>query len=269
VGQVKDSTKELLSLLLWTAGMFTRPTLRNLTDSYETWAYRNGFRRQIRHLQRQQFLEIEPPARAARAISERVLRLTDEGRLVALGGRDPELAWKRAWDEHWRFVVFDLPTIERRVRKRLIQSLRRRGYGWLQRSVWISPQAIPDDRELAVQTRANVKSLMVFENQPYTGERNQEMVAGAWDFAEINRRYARCLEILKACPKGRPRASRVDKFLREWIRRERQAWLAAVSVDPLLPESLLPDGYLGQEVWKRRVDSSRKTATLIQSFCRT
>ena len=36
MGQVKDSTKELLSLLLWTAGMFTRPTLRNLTDSYET-----------------------------------------------------------------------------------------------------------------------------------------------------------------------------------------------------------------------------------------
>jgi phenylacetic acid degradation operon negative regulatory protein len=258
---VKDSTKELLALLLWTSDMLARPTFRNLTDSYETWAYRKGFRRQARLLQRQKLLEIKPPAHAAPAVSERVLQLTEEGRLVALGGRDPGLAWKREWDGRWRLLAFDLPASEKTVRKRLTKSLRRRGCGWLQNSVWISPHPLPDGRELDAQTRIDVKSMVIFVGRPCAGETDQEIVSGAWDFVDINRRYARCLEILKRGPSLRD--SNADGF-RDWIRQEWRAWLWAVSVDPLLPKSLLPNGYLGQEVWKRRLDSSRRTAAALR-----
>ena len=38
------------------------PTFRNLTDSYESWAYRNGLLRQVVTLERQQFLERDATA---------------------------------------------------------------------------------------------------------------------------------------------------------------------------------------------------------------
>jgi len=34
---------------------------------------------------------------------------------------------------------------------------------------------------------------------------------------------------------------------------ERIAWQEAVSADPLLPEELLPAGYLGQTAWRERI----------------
>ena len=54
---MKPKTEEFLNLLLWSADQLMRPTFRNLTDSYESWAYRNGFMRQVATLERQQLLE--------------------------------------------------------------------------------------------------------------------------------------------------------------------------------------------------------------------
>ena len=235
--------------------MLARPTFRNLTGSYETWAYRKGFRRQVRSLARQKLVEIGPSTRAAPVAADRVLRLTAAGRLVALGGRDPQSAWNEAWDGRWRLVLFDLPATAGTIRNRLRNALRGRGWGWLQNSAWISPRPLVDQEELLAGSRVNVESIVAFEGRPCTGETDQEIVEGAWDFRQINRRYARCLEVLKSRPKKWPRDLATDEVLRAWIGREREAWLAAVSADPLLPERLLPEGYLGQEVWKQRLHS--------------
>jgi hypothetical protein len=54
---VQPKTEEVLNLLLWSADMLARPTFRNLTDSYESWAYRNGLLRQATTLERRQLLE--------------------------------------------------------------------------------------------------------------------------------------------------------------------------------------------------------------------
>src|SRR6185503_15788548 len=85
---MKAKTEELLYFLLWSAEKLMRPTFRNLTDSYESWAYRNGLIRQISTLERNRFLEAGESGSDAR-----LYRLTDEGRLRALGGRDPEICW--------------------------------------------------------------------------------------------------------------------------------------------------------------------------------
>jgi DNA-binding transcriptional regulator PaaX len=111
---MSSKTQEFLNLLLWSADMLARPTFRNLTDSYEAWAYRNGLLRQIGRLERQQFLE-----RDAAAPDDRVYRLTAKGRLQAIGGRDPQARWSREWDGHWRLVVFDVPTARNSYRSRL------------------------------------------------------------------------------------------------------------------------------------------------------
>ena len=100
-------TEELLYLLLWSAEMLIRPTFSNVTESFEGWAYRKGLMRQLAALEKQSLLE-----RDASQPKNRVYRLTEQGRLHALGGRDPQAQWARHWDEIWRLVLFDVPVGE-------------------------------------------------------------------------------------------------------------------------------------------------------------
>jgi phenylacetic acid degradation operon negative regulatory protein len=260
---MKAKTEELLYLLLWTCDMLSRPTFRNLTDSFESWAYRNGFHRQLADLERQSLLESSDGGGGP---AERVRRLTEAGRLHALGGRDPEACWRRKWDGRWRLVLFDLPAAEGTARNRLRNALRERGFGWLQNSVWISPHPMPDQAALLAGAQVNVESLLCLEARPSAGETDEEIVAGAWDFAEIDARYARHLQIIEACHKeGLRDAATAEAFLK-WAARERAAWLEAVSADPLLPERLLPPGYLGQKAWRARVATLRAFAEQMRSF---
>src|ERR1041385_6583810 len=105
---IKPKTEKLLSFLLWSCEKLARPTFRNLTDSYEGWVYRNGFDRQLGELRRQKLLESRSGERHP-SVAERVLRLSEAGRLHAWGGRDPEACWRRKWDGKWHLVLFDLP----------------------------------------------------------------------------------------------------------------------------------------------------------------
>lgn len=91
---MKAKTELLLYHLLWTSGMLMRPTFRNLNQSFEGWAYRNGFLRRIHELERQGFLE---SSRKPNSV-DRVYCLTVMGRLHALG-RDPATQWSRPWDK--------------------------------------------------------------------------------------------------------------------------------------------------------------------------
>ena len=80
---MQPKTEEFLNLLLWSADRLARPTFRNLTDSYESWAYRNGLLRQAATLERQQLLE-----RDDSSPEDRLHRLTAQWRLHVLGERD-------------------------------------------------------------------------------------------------------------------------------------------------------------------------------------
>src|ERR1017187_5189807 len=111
---MRPRTEEFLNLLLWSTEKLMRPTFRNLTDSYEGWAYRNGLMRRVASLEAQQFLERDPASP-----DDRVYRLTWQGRLHALGGRDPQARWAREWDGRWRLVLFDVPTSQNSHRVRL------------------------------------------------------------------------------------------------------------------------------------------------------
>src|SRR5216110_1906532 len=83
---MRSKTEELLNFLLWSSEKLARPTFRNLTESYESWAFRHRLFRQVDALEGQQLLE-----RDSRAPDDRAYRLTWRGRLHALGGRDPQV----------------------------------------------------------------------------------------------------------------------------------------------------------------------------------
>ena len=249
-----------MNFLLWSADMLMRPTFRNLTTAYETWAYRKGLNRQVTFLQGRKLVE-----RDSRRPAERVCRLTEQGRVHALGGRDPQAQWSRYWDGRWRIVLFDVPTGQNTRRARLQRYLRGRSFGCLQGSVWVTPDPVQGEREILAGGKVDVESLLLLEARPGAGESDAEIVAGAWNYVRINRSYEQHLEVLEKHPRGPLRNSAAAKALRLWASAEREAWLAAVTADPLLPERLLPRGYLGHQAWQRRIqilgDAGRQLRT--------
>ncbi len=263
---MQAKTEELLYFLLWTCGMLARPTFRNLTGSFEAWAYRNGLSRQLAALERQKLLESLRAGHHRAPRLDRVLRLSEAGRLQALGGRDPETWWRRRWDGYWRLVLFDVPNSQAELRNRLRTQLRRRGFGWLQNSVWISPDPLDLEKVTLPGRRRDVESLITLEGRPAAGESDQEIVAGAWDFEKINRLYSEHVRVLADCPTGALRDIAAADCFRRWAAQERRAWLAATTEDPLLPEALLPAGYLGRKAWQKRLTVMRSAAPLVRAF---
>ena len=261
VAAVRPRTEEFLNFLLWSSEKLARPTFRNLTESYESWAFRNRLFRQVDALEGQQLLE-----RDSRAPDDRVYRLTWQGRLHALGGRDPQVKWSREWDGRWRLVLFDVPTAQNAHRTRLRRYLRDKGFGYLQNSVWITPDSLEEERRILVGGKINVESLILLEARPCAGESDAEIVGGAWDFGRINRRYARQMKILGERPGGTLRTEAAAKVFQQWATAEREAWLDAVTNDPLLPARILPSDYLGQRAWRRRVEVLQQAGRQLRTY---
>ena len=258
---MNPKTEEFLNFLFWSANLFARPTFRNLTDSYESWAYRNGLTRQVQRLERRGLVESDLNAR-----KDRLYRLSARGRLFVLGGRDPQERWSRFWDGYWRLVLFDVPVRRNAEREALRRYLIKKGFGWLQQSVWITPDRLDAERHILGSGDTNVGSLVLLEARPCGGESDAQIVKGAWNFDRINSRYARYLELLSERPRGPLRDDATRRRMKVWAVQEREAWLSAVGRDPLLPERLLPSGYLGRIAWRGRMDVLEITGRQIRSF---
>jgi phenylacetic acid degradation operon negative regulatory protein len=258
---VQPKTEEFLYFSLWSADMLARPSFRNLSDSYESWAYRNGFRRQVATLERQGLLERHPAPE-----HDRLHRLTEAGRLHALGGRDPQAQWSRPWDGQWRLVLFDVPMGQSAHRERLRRYLRGRAFGCLQDSVWITPDPVAGEREVLAGGAVNVESLVILEARPCAGESDADLVAGSWDFERVNRGYERHRKVLEQRPDGPLGSLAAAQSLRRWAAREREAWREVITLDPLLPERLLPPNYAGREAWQRRIEALQRAGRLLHSF---
>jgi phenylacetic acid degradation operon negative regulatory protein len=258
---MRPKTEELLYLLLWACDVAARPTFRNLTDSFESWAYRNGFQRQLAALERQQLLETRLDAGG-----DRLHRLTEAGRLLALGTRDPIARWKRRWDGKWRMVLFDVPQSRASERVRLRRSLAERGFGYLQNSVWITPDPLTGEREALGKIQVDVESLILLEARPCAGETDEEIVAGAWDFDAINQRYASYVRVLERMPRRPIAGDAAAGELQRWFRDERLAWKEVMQLDPLLPECLHPAGYPGMKVWKQRLATMAEAGRQLRAF---
>ena len=258
---MKAKTEELLYLLLWAAETAARPTFRNLTESFEGWAYRNGLLQQLAALEKAQWVE----SQGERPV-DRVHRLTEAGRQMALGGCDPVTRWNRPWDGQWRMILFDVPQKKASARTRLRRSLAERGFGYLQNSVWITPDPLTGERAALGAGHVDVESLLLLEARPCAGESDADIVAGAWNFDAINDRYDRHAAVLDSLPPQPLRDEAAAKRWHRWMREERLAWLEVTSLDPFLPEVLHPPGYRGMKAWKRRLEIMGEAGRQMRSF---
>ena len=217
--------------------------------------------RQIDELERQSFIEAH-----GSSMDSRMHRLTDAGRWQALGGKDPLKQWERQWDGLWRLVIFDVPVEQNRLRDKFRLYLRKRGFGFLQNSVWTTPDPVEEEREFILKGHANVKQLMVLESSPCGGESDQDIVAAAWDFDQIEHNYIQYSSVLKRRPRGTLSDEKIAHGFRSWAREERMAWQEVLAQDPFLPSALLPDGYIGKEIWRQRIETLRLAGEQIAQF---
>ena len=164
-------------------------------------------------------------------------------------------------------VLFDMPLGKDAQRRRLWSYLRGKGFGYLQNSVWITPDPLEKEREILASESINVESLILLDARPCAGESNEQIVAGAWDFERINNRYTYYLSVLKQRPNGSLRNEAAASALQRWAAAEYEAWLNAVTKDPLLPQQILPSSYLGKRAWQRRKEVLHQAGQQIGSFC--
>jgi phenylacetic acid degradation operon negative regulatory protein len=185
---MRASTEEFLYFLLWNADTLMNPTWRNLNDGFEAWAWRHDLGRRIAELEKLKLLESNPGLDC-----RRIVRLTESGRRMALGGRDPLESWRRSWDGRWRMIVFDIPVFKGALRAHMWRYLRSHAFGYLQDSVWITPDSLDAVRAVISSDAPNAEALMLFEGSPCGGETNECVVKGAWNFEEVNRCYHRVI----------------------------------------------------------------------------
>jgi len=238
--------EDLLLMVLWAGDKLSRPTLGSLTEPFEAWERRYGLHRQLDRMRERKLLVREQRG------AEMVYQLTRLGRLEALGGKDAQERWDRQWDGRWRQVLFDLPVTHKIVRVRLWRWLRQNGFGYLQQSLWISPDPVGEVSRVLEGFRDDVESFILMEATCCTGYTNAAVVNGAWDFAEINKRYDAAIAAVSLSAGELGRLKESPDRLGNWLRTERLGWEHALMMDPLLPRELWPKGYRGEQAWQAR-----------------
>lgn len=238
---MKAKTELLLYQLLWLGDQLTPPTFRKLSGSFETWAYSSGLLRTINRLEHEKWLETQGKS------MDRVIRLTRKSRHMLTGKRDPEVEWSKKWDGVWRMALFDIPESKRGLRSKIRNILRINHFGCLQKSAWISPHPIDSIKQLINQSNTAASSFTLMECKPLPDVTDSDMVESAWDFSAINAKYEAYLQHLKLL-RGKHFFTNADRLIAE----EKRLWESAIKQDPLLPQALLPHGYLGKKTYQLR-----------------
>ncbi|PYI82397.1 MAG: hypothetical protein DME26_17785 [Verrucomicrobia bacterium] len=237
---------EFLEFLAFALDKLPRPSLPRLLESFESWEYRTRLRPQLRRLARSGMIEMN--GRAA----QRTLVISDRGRVAVSLDVDPNQRWRRAWDGKWRVLLFDLPTNRPDLRMRLWRWMRAHRFGYLQQSVWLSADPIDETHLPLKSLKLTPESFAVIEGRPVPPDRDVDLVRGAWDFNEIDRRYGVVLQLAAVGRELLHAAQAKIPQRRKWLATQRAAWADAVTLDPLLPAVLWPEGYLGRKALETR-----------------
>jgi DNA-binding transcriptional regulator PaaX len=159
----------------------------------------------------------------------------------------PAETWAKPWDSQWRVFVFDLPSNREADRAKLWRALRAAKFGLLQRSVWVWPHETEQILRATIESKHlpecfcgfNVRNLFLCDDA--------ELVATAWDWETITQGHDSYLQHAVVQPAALTKADDLGTVYR-LARSERGAYQYAFALDPLLPRSLWPKNYKGEQV---------------------
>lgn len=251
-GGMRDWTRDWRFALLLVAAEGVEATGRTLAKAWRRASRAGRLSQELRRLELAGLLE----QRGAGPVDSRLYRVSKLGQRALWGPSDPPSRWARRWDGTWRMALFDVPQSEVALRVRLRRKLRELHFGWLQNSVWLSPDPVSELVQALAGARAEVESLLFMEGRPAGGESDADLVAGAWDLERLAKAHAAYLRVANLRP-GSGRARRRWSEWEAWLDAEGRAWREVVRQDPFLPEVLWPRGYAGREVWSARREALR------------
>ena len=191
------------------------------------------------------------------------LRLTQDGKGRLPPYFDPHRFWDKKWNKWWYILMFDVPEKDRAYRDTLRAFLKRERFGCLQRSVWVTPRDVRSEYDDLNRAAAVDTVAFLFEARTVLGYGNQSVVQEAWDFGRIQEIQQRFISFTDSNLELLDAGGHTDGELVELLRLEDHAYCQAMSMDPLLPSVLLPDGYAGYEAFARHGEIQRRIAACL------
>jgi len=246
--KISDSSWMVSGLIWWTERLLGLPALAHLTARIEA-------DEMIRYIR-----QAEDSGRLKRQKRQGVW-VWDWGREIDFrmqGRRDPESFWKEKWDGKWRLFSFELPARKKQTRLQLLRTLKSLGFGRLQDSLWVSPRKDESIKELLDSIDVAADELSIFEARSIRGRDDAGIVQSSWNWSRIGDAYDEYqaqLDRLQVNLKD----SMTLKEAGELIRADARHWLAAISLDPLLPQPLDAEGNDGPEIWAKRKEFIAQT----------
>ena len=144
------------------------------------------------------------------------------------------------WAGQWLVLLVSVPEVRRQLRHRLRTRLAWAGMGTPAPGVWLSPEPGKQPEVAGVLADLQLTSVSSSFVGPF-GEigSERELVAQAWDLAEVEAAYEQFLQTFTAIAPGRP-----GEFLANQIHLV-HAWRRFPFLDPKLPAELLPERWAG------------------------
>jgi phenylacetic acid degradation operon negative regulatory protein len=164
----------------------------------------------------------------------RQLLETGAQRIYSFGTDRPD------WDGRWLMILVSVPESMRDLRHRLRTRLSWAGFGTPTPGVWISPRTDAEaDAEHILAELALPAAPMSFVGSYGTLGKQADMVAAAWDLAEVADSYQRFISEFGDLTPTSP-----DAVLRAQTRLVHE-WRRFPFLDPQLPRELLPPQWIG------------------------
>jgi phenylacetic acid degradation operon negative regulatory protein len=149
------------------------------------------------------------------------------------------------WDGRWLLITFSVPEERRDQRYQIRAQLSWLGFGSLGNGVWISPHVHLEDAAMRVlQSGPDPIEGLVFTAEPSRTHDPRQVARTAWDLDELRVRYR---DFHRTFSRARP--SKPDAVFAAWIRLITE-WRKFPSMDPELPDSLLPGKWPRQSAYE-------------------
>lgn len=94
----------------------------------------------------------------------------------------------KKWDKKWRILIFDIEEINKNIRNSLRDTIIEFGFGYLQKSVWISPYDVFKKLEKFIQTNKLQNNIILIESKKLSIP-NQELASIVWQINKVKSNY--------------------------------------------------------------------------------
>ena len=91
----------------------------------------------------------------------------------------------KPWDGYWRIVVYDIAETKKQLRSRLRVELKKLGYKFVQKSVWVSPFSSEEDLEAFLKKEKLWGRILVFKTI-LSSEEGRNMISRYWRRGVLN-----------------------------------------------------------------------------------